>query len=397
MKILFVSSRVPWPLRDGGAIASYQMLKGLKDQGNEITLFAFNTKKHFVSEETISKQFTFCRVHTHEIDTTPRLISALAHLLRNRSYNISRFNSATAVEQLRALLEKEAFDLVLFDGLYSTPLLDAIDSGNQAKKVLRQHNVEFRIWEKLSISESNILKRWYYRILAGQLKKYETGILKVFDAILPITIEDKDEMHQYCSHQTYFTCEVGVDIQDGEQDYEIIANRFFHIGSMEWIPNRNGVEWLIAEVWPLVKAAMPQAELHLAGKGLNRKSEALQGNGIFIHGEVDSAAEFMKSNGIMCIPLFSGGGIRVKLLEALAMSVPVVATPIAAAGINLENRKDLYISETAKDFAKSMIDLAGNPELSAAIGKHGREAVIKRYTLSHLMKELHLFLQSLVR
>lgn len=397
MKILIVSSRVPWPLRDGGAIASYQMLKGLKDQGNDITLFALNTRKHFATVETINEHFAFCNVHTHPVDTSPRAFSAVMHLLRNVSYNISRFDSAPAVERLRDLLKKESFELVLFDGLYSTPLLKAIETDNSVIKVLRQHNVEYRIWEKLSQSESGLLKRWYYRILAGQLKKYETGILNSFDAILPITNEDEEEMRKYCSHQTFFTCEVGVEMQEEEFIHKPDNMRFFHIGSMEWIPNRNGVEWLIREVWPVVITSLPTAEMHLAGKGLSISDAAFQGNGIVNHGEVASATEFMKSNGIMCIPLFSGGGIRVKLLEALAMCIPVVATPIAAAGVDLQNRKDLYIAETATEFAQSMIELARYPELSSAIGKHGHDTVKKKYMLNHLMKDLNQFLHSLVR
>ncbi len=393
MKILFIGSRVPWPMHDGGAIATYQLLRGLHDAGNEVTFFTFNTRKHFAGQEILDKYFSFCRVITTPLNATPSALGAFKHLIKGLNYNIERFNDADAIEKLKQLLAEETFDLIHFDGLYSTPLLPATD-GIKTVKVLRQHNAEFRIWEKLAAAEKGFVKKWYFSRLAKQLKKYESRILARFNAVVPITADDEALFKKLNDKPEYHVCEVGVSVK--EIDFNIEPMKFFHIGSMEWMPNRQGVSWLVNEVWPLVLEKLPEATLHLAGKGLKSDDELFEAEGVINHGEVESALDFMTNHGIMCIPLFSGGGIRVKLLEAMALGIPVVATPIASAGTIFLDGKELFIADKAEIFAERMILLSQNPDARKAMSNNGKMQVNIHYSAAPIVHQLNVFYQKLL-
>ena len=187
---------------------------------------------------------------------------------------------------------------------------------------------------------------------------------------------------------------VGVSVK--EIDFNIEPLKFFHIGSMEWMPNRQGVSWLVNEVWPLVLEKLPEATLHLAGKGLKSDDELFQAEGVINHGEVESALDFMTNHGIMCIPLFSGGGIRVKLLEAMALGIPVVATPTASAGTIFMDGKELFISDKAKIFAEKMILLSQNTDWRQTLTNEGKKQVNAHYSASSIVAQLNVFYQKLL-
>ena len=151
MKILVLGSRIPWPLRDGGAIATYNMLKAMSALGIDVTYFSYNTQKHFVSQKEIDTHISFCKVICQPLNTNTNPLDAFLNLFSNESYNISRFKNADAYGNLELLLKNEAFDLIHFEGLYSTPFLSIVRNLVAVPIVLRQHNVEYQIWERLAV------------------------------------------------------------------------------------------------------------------------------------------------------------------------------------------------------------------------------------------------------
>lgn len=389
MKILVIGSRVPWPLRDGGAIATFNMLKGLAAAGADVTYFTFNTRKHFADEATIAEHFPFCRVVTSYLDATPTATGALFHLLTGRNYNISRFFSEKAEKELTSLLIRESFDIIQFEGLYATPLLRAgMPAG--VPLVLRQHNVEYLIWEKLAASTPAMHKRWYYRLLASQLSKYERGTVRKFDALVPITEDDRTELEKMHPAASMHTMPVGLDLEKTVR-ISPVKGQCFHIGSMEWIPNREGVQWLVQEVWPLVRARNQQAQLHLAGKGLHKDDPDFSASGVFVHGEVADAQAFMAGHGVMCVPIFSGGGIRVKIIEAMAAGIPVLSTRTGAAGIPLTDGVHAELADTPEDFAQKLLMLMEDPDRLA----QARDFAATHFDLKTLSEDLLKFYKSL--
>ncbi|MFW5659387.1 MAG: glycosyltransferase, partial [Bacteroidota bacterium] len=179
MRILQLALRIPYPLRDGGAIAIYNNTKYLSAAGHEVTLLALNTTKHHQDPSVMAEH---ARVITTDIDTTPRAVPALKNLLFGRlPYNVERFDVPEHHERLAKLLQAEQFDVILFERVYLGVYLETIRKYSDAPVILRAHNVEYEIWQRLASNESNLAKRLLYKQLALRGEAFERSVLPRFD------------------------------------------------------------------------------------------------------------------------------------------------------------------------------------------------------------------------
>lgn len=378
MKLLVIGNRVPWPLHDGGAIATYGMLRSLAENGAEVHFFTFNTKKHFAENATIKKYFGFCKVYLQPLDAGVKLGKALLNLIFGGSYHMQRYEDICAAVSLRSLMDTEVFDAVLVEGLYSVPVyLQAVSARRYSTPAAyRAHNLEFQIWARLATATANPLKKWYLGLQAARLQKFEQRVWSSFQAIVPIAKTDAHAIEQHLLasknrknaspkvksvyNTQFYTYQPGIAI---ERPFAFIHQplSLFHIGSMEWHANEQGVIWFLQKVWPLLLIKVPYAQFHLAGKGLSKTDPRFFQTGVINHGEVTDAEEFMHQHGIMIVPIHAGSGIRIKTLEAMALGVPVVSTSVGAQGLNLIHAQEIMIADQPQDFAKAIADLLANP------------------------------------
>jgi len=296
MKLLVIGNRVPWPLHDGGAIATYGMLRSLAENGAEVHFFTFNTKKHFAEIATIEKYFGFCKVYLQPLDAGVRVGKALLNLLTGGSYHMERYDDGRAALALGELMDSEGFDVVLVEGLYSVPVyLRAVPARRyNTPAAYRAHNLEHQIWARLATATANPLKKWYLQLQAKRLQKFEQRIWSTFQAIVPIVKTDAHVIKQYLegiksTSQTapitlFHTYQPGIAI---ERPFAFIHKplSLFHIGSMEWQANEQGVIWFLQKVWPLLLVKYPQAKFHLAGKGLSKSDPRFFQTGVINHGD----------------------------------------------------------------------------------------------------------------
>jgi len=432
MKILVVGNRVPWPLHDGGAIATYGMLRSLAENGAEVDFFSFNTKKHFAENAIIEKYFGFCMVHLVSLDASVKPLKALWNLLFGGSYHMERYDNLEAAVELYDLIQSSNYDCVMAEGLYSMPIALRVmkqlsfkadglgsneihENSNESvqkksiKWVYRSHNLEYQIWERLAISEQQPLKRWYLALQSKRLKRYEINAWCQMDAIVPIVETDSIVIHSAVSEfQKNVQLNSGYSVANQPQIHVYqpgiaIESPFafvhrplsiFHIGSMEWQANEQGVMWFLKKVWPRVLSAQPNVKFHLAGKGLSKTDPRFFQTGIVNHGEVDDAEVFMQSRGIMIVPIQAGSGIRIKSLEAMALGVPVVSTSIGAQGLTVESGTQMIIADDPAGFADGIMQLLLNPAASQAMTQQARAYVEQHHNLKRNTAELLGFLQS---
>jgi glycosyltransferase involved in cell wall biosynthesis len=431
MKILVVGNRVPWPLHDGGAIATYGMLRSLAENGAEVDFFSFNTKKHFAENTIIEKYFGFCKVHLVSLDASVKPLKALWNLLFGGSYHMERYDNLEAAVELYDLIQSSNYDCVMAEGLYSMPIALRVmkqlsvkadglgsneirDNSNESvqkkpiKWVYRSHNLEYQIWERLAISEQQPLKRWYLDLQSKRLKRYEIDAWCQMDAIVPIVETDSNviqatvsEIHKKNLRNSGYSVANQPQIhvyQPGiaiESPFAFVHRplSIFHIGSMEWQANEQGVMWFLKKVWPRVLSAQPNVKFHLAGKGLSKTDPRFFQTGIVNHGEVDDAEVFMQSRGVMIVPIQAGSGIRIKSLEAMALGVPVVSTSIGAQGLTVESGTQMLIADDPEGFADGIIQLLLNPAASQEMTQQARVYVEQHHNLKRNTAELLAFLQ----
>ncbi len=391
MKILLLNNRVPFPLRDGGAAATFGLIKNLRTQNVDLQLFFLNTKKHFVENKIIKEQFTENSI-VKFLDTSVSIFGAIKSALKGSSYNLDRFYNKDIANEIAILCKQSQFDVVHFENLFMAPYLDIVRENTKAKCVLRMHNVEFKIWEKLSIEEKNPVKKIYLKYLTSQLKKFELQAVQKFDALIPISKADMHWAQQNCNTICHYL-PVGFDI---EQKPKIkFGNKFFHIGSMEWQPNQKACDFLVNQIWPIVNNKNPKLELHLAGKGMGETYKKWESSSIFIHGEVENAGHFMQANNVLCIPLQSASGVRIKALEAMANGNPVISTSIGMSGIDFISNQNCIIADDKEEFAKAILTIADNKEQYQMIANNAFAYVNSEFDNQHIIQHLITFYNQL--
>ncbi len=359
MKVLVLCNRVPYPPSDGGAIAMYNGLKSIKMNADVLALFALNTKKHYQSAQQIQNAFhDLAEVYTADIDTSIRIKDALLNFFGKSSYNVDRFYSKSAEEKLIQILQSQSFDVVQFETLFVCPYIDTVRKYSNAKLVYRAHNVESQIWYRLAQSSSGI-KKWYLNFLAKRIEQYESKALEHVDLILPITNIDQKYFQKTYSEIPSQVLPVALDLKSFQEEQlsdkiEFESNSIFHIGSLDWRPNVDAVEWLIQEVFPLVQQKNQNCQLYIAGKNTPTHLYKFTTQNIHILGEVQHAKDFMLSKNIMLVPLLSGGGMRVKIIEGMALGKVIITTSIGAEGIPCEHMKNIIIADDAKSFANAI-------------------------------------------
>ena len=398
MKILQLCIRVPFPPSDGATIAMYNISKAFYENGVELKILSFNTNKNYVPAEKISQEFSRqTGIETVDIDLRINFYPALLNLFRKDSFNVSRFIQEEFKSRLKGILSDNHYDIVHLEGLYVSPYIDIIRKYSKAKIVLRSHNVEFIIWERLAASEKNSFKKMYLRFLAKRLKQYEINLLNSYDAIVPITSVDKNTFEALGCKIPILAMPLGVNVNDypdeGNQPEEFSV---FHLGSMDWMPNLEAVDWFLNYVYGKLVKQIPGIKIYLAGKDMPLKIKEMANRNLVVMDRIEDSKNFMKDKPVMIVPLLSGGGMRVKIIEGMASGKAIVSTTVGAEGINYINNKNILIADTPDDFVSAILRLKNDKEFTKSIGLNARKLVEEEYDNNKIGKDLLTFYESLL-
>ncbi|MFT5724207.1 MAG: glycosyltransferase involved in cell wall biosynthesis [Bacteroidia bacterium] len=396
-KILQVSNRVPYPLNEGGTIGIFNYTRGFFEAGCDVTLFALSAKKHRIdADESKDALSQFCDYHVFPIDTDVKPLPALLNLFSNKSYNVERFYDVTFEQALITHLKNNTYDVIQIEGTFPARYSAAIFQYRKtAKVVLRQHNVEFQIWERLSANAKNPLKKWYFKLLAKRLKRFEQQHLNQYDALVPVTSDDGDLFKKLGCNAPIFPSPAGIDTKLWSSSNDEDPNAVYHIGSLEWIPNVEAVEWFIEEVWPKIIAQHPQLTFYVAGKGMPASLKLKTYPNVNMIGEVDSAPAFISDKGITVVPLKSGSGIRLKILEAMSAGKLVISTTIGAQGIDHTENENLLIADTPEAFVTAFQKIISDNRLYLSIKQNARKLIQDQYSNERVVERLLSFYKSL--
>lgn len=355
--------------------------QGLIRAGHTLKVLTIHTHKHDFEGNTLDPDYLAAtNIESVFVDTRINLVDAFSNLVTQDSYNVSRFFSADFDMKLQQVLEQNAFDVVLLESLFMTPYIDTIRRFSKAKVILRSHNLEYIIWERVARGSRNPAKKSYLKILAKQLKSYELRIFEEVDGIVAISDADERKYLQLGYNGPITTIPFGLNTD--EILYEPHAPSelsLFHLGSMDWTPNLEGVNWFLDRVWPLLHQNHPQLKLYLAGREMPPAIASARHEQVEVVGEVDDAYAFMRSQGIMVVPLLSAGGIRVKIIEGMALGKTIISTAIGAEGIDYKDGENILIANTPRAFVDTVRNLVENPESVADIGAAARALACSQF------------------
>ncbi len=392
MNVLMLCNKSPYPPSEGGPMAMNSIVNGLIEAGHKVKILAVNSEKYHIKEKDIPQSYKKkTNIELVTLDLRIRPLEALKNLFSENSYHVERFISEEFKKKLIDILKKDRYDIVQLEMIYMAPYIDTIRAYSDAKIVLRAHNVEHLIWDRIAKKTRFLPKKWYLNHLVRTLKNYELNAINEVDGIAAITYRDA----------AFFRGETPVPVVDipyGVNPEEFLPNyeikekpTLYHIGSMNWMPNEEGIRWFINNVWQKLSEREPDLVLNLAGRHMPKWLMNLKKKNINVIGEVPDAKEFIKNNDIAIVPLLSGSGIRIKIIEAMAMGKTVITTMVGAEGIQYSEYVNIIIADNPTKIMETICRITKEPEELKRIGRNARKLVENIYDNKKIIERLLIF------
>jgi glycosyltransferase involved in cell wall biosynthesis len=389
MKFLFLCNKLPYPANEGGSMAMNMMIEGMLEAGHQVKVLAISSYKNPYDSSKIPESYkTKTKLEAIHLNLKPRLIPALYCFFLRKSYHVHRFISKKFDDKLTQVLKDEEFDIIQIETVFLTPYLKTIKKYSKAKVFLRAHNIEHLIWQRLAENTNNPIKKLYLDHLSVQLKNYEIDHLDSYDGIICISEIDRKYYSNFTTKEI-ITATFGIK----PNDYQLAKNEenmisLFFIGAMNWMPNAEGLKWFLDKVWPEIHENFSDLKFNIASKDIPHWLKKYESNQLKLVGEVTNAKDFISANSIMIVPLLSGSGIRIKIIEGMASGKAVIATSIGAEGIEYQNGKDILLADTKAEFIDQIKKCLIDSEYRKSIGINARNTILENHNSKIIIQDL---------
>ena len=392
MNILMLCNKSPYPPSEGGPMAMNSIVNGLLKAGHKVKILAVNSEKYHIKENDIPKEYREkTGIELVDVDLRIKPFEALKNLFSDESYHVKRFISANFTNKLIEILKKDKYDIVQLEMVYMAPYIQTIRENSNATIVLRAHNVEHLIWDRIAKKTKFLPKRWYINHLVRTLKKYELNVINQVDGIAAITYRDAAFFRGETAVPV-IDIPYGVNPDDFKPHYEVKdVPTLYHIGSMNWMPNEEGIAWFLNNVWGKLIKRNPNINLYLAGRHMPKWLMKLKAKNVNVLGEVADAKEFIRNHDIAIVPLLSGSGIRIKIIESMAMGRTVITTMIGAEGIQYSEYENIIIADSPAKMTEVICKIIKEPEEAQRIGRNARKLIEEVYDNKKIIERLLIF------
>jgi glycosyltransferase involved in cell wall biosynthesis len=396
LKILYLSQLVPYPPDAGAKVRQYYVLRYLT-QSHKVTLVAF--KRSDDQPEAQTHLEALCQaVHTVPmVRSRARDALALAgSWLSGQSFIIRRDSVPEMVTLVHNELLAGDYDAIHADQLWMAQYALLAAELASAKGILRpklildEHNACYQIFQRLAKGETNPMKRQVLEREWRALQRYEARACAQFDHVVTVTEEDRDILERMAAGVTstgnttphFTTIPICVDT-DSVQSVtpQDAAMDVLHLGTMFWPPNVEGVLWFARWVWPIIRSQIPGSTFNVVGKNPPEALKALvgQGIGITVTGYMPDPQPYLERAGAFVVPLFSAGGMRVKIVDGWRWGLPVISTSIGAEGIRYQDGENIIIADNPETFASAVVRVLQDKELNQRLRVDGRRWVEEQY------------------
>jgi polysaccharide biosynthesis protein PslH len=381
MKILAVTTRSPWPLHEGRALRTFNILREIA-RNHEVHLATFLQAQEEL--DGLHEMRKFCAdVYAEPLYmAAPRRELAMdlaADLVSSAPILATKYRRASMRAKLREWLKSRNFDVLHLDMLH---LGDYAALAGDTPVVLVEHNVEAVIIERRIETTKNPLAKAYLEYQHGKLARYEKKICEAVDEVVTVSDLDSEQLRRLAPGGSYTAVPNGV-------DSEFFSSRgtprqpgaLVYVGGLNWFPNLDAIRYFTAEILPLIARQVPGVSLTVVGK---LPSEAVAAEfkhlpNVKLTGTVDDVRPYIDAASAYVVPLRIGGGTRLKILDALSMSSALVSTSVGYEGLNVTPGEHLQVADDPQAFADAVVNVLSNPQLARSLGAAGRARVCSHY------------------
>lgn len=399
MRVLCFAPRICWPLDTGAKLRNYHLARVLAHRAS-VTLLAFADELPNLDELeafctrviTVRREsgYTFSKIVRGSIGRTP--------------LPVLNYTTEEMKRTLTRVLEESDFDLVQIESIHLAEYLPIIRAARSRPRVICDwHNVESELMERYSEREANLLRRAYAKQTVRKMRELERRTLLEFDAHVVVSQRDAAQLRRINPESRIFVIENGVDtahysgLADKRKSRDV-PRRVLFVGSMDYHANCDAVIDFARNVWPLLRARLPESVFTILGRNPSAEVRQLASiPGVEVTGTVDDVRPFYEEALAAVVPLRVGGGSRLKILEAMAAGVPVISTSLGAEGLEVRREENILIAETPLEFCNALTRIVEDPDLSERLVANGRALVNQQYDWSTLGTRLAAVHQSLIK
>lgn len=379
MRILWLKTEFLHPVDKGGRIRTYQMLRALLPRF-DITYVTLDDGTAAPDATRAATEYCHRVVRIPFAPPRKRTAGYAADLLRNLGselpYAIARYHVPAMQQTLTDLARPDRADLLVCDFL--APSVN-VPAALPIPTVLFQHNVEATIWQRRWEAAANPLLRAYTKQQWLRMKAFEGREVRRYTQVVTVSEDDAATLKAEYGIDHLSVVPTGVDL-DYFQPTGRTARRpleLLFVGSMDWMPNQDGVNWFVDRVLPHIRREVPDVTLTVVGRDPPERFRRMlsRHDGVVVTGRVDDVRPYLERAAICVVPLRIGGGTRLKIFEAMAMECPVVSTTIGAEGLPLHDGEEIVLADEPEQFAAAVVRLLRAPQLRRRIAENGAARV----------------------
>lgn len=383
MKILIVSPSFPYPPDTGATIRIFNLIKNLSIK-NEVQIISI-TDHQIIKESDISEIKKYCKkVYIAPLQKRPKFLQIpkiLIRFLSGQPFMLKYAESKDIEMLLYDISKNDYFDIIQFEHSYMAKNVQFLSPSINAKKILSFHNIASTQYYRIYKVERNILKKIKYLLEWLPMFRWEPMMASKFDKSIVVSAMDLFLLKFLNPSLEISVIPNGVDsrifspssIDDREKNILIV-------GSLDYAPNADAVIYFYFNIFPMVRDRFPETKLIVVGRKPPKDIQMISKDPyVIVRGNVEDVRPFFKKTKVSAVPLRSGGGTRLKIIESMAMGTPVISTSIGCEGLDVKNNCNILIANEPIEFAYKIIDLLSSSKLWNRISKEGRALVEKKY------------------
>ena len=391
MRILWVKAGGIVPADTGGRIRSLQILKELARR-HSVTVFTYYAE-HFGDQHRSGELKGFADVIAIPIALTAErtsrdylryaltLLSSAPHSMQviggESGGRLRYFDDAAIRRRLNRLIAGGNFDALVCDFIYPAGL---IDWSLPCPKILFTHNVEADLWKQQYESANHPVKRFLYWKEWHALREAEREHARQADSVITVSKQNHDYFSRHVNAERVYTIATGVDVDSFRPSDAPFSNSIAFTGSMDWMPNQDGILYFVSEILPHIRLEVPDADVWIVGRYPSREVQALASPHIHVTGRVEDIRPYLRQSPVYIVPLRHGSGTRIKIFEAMAMGKAVVSTTLGAEGLPVTHGKNILLADHPREFASAVIRVLRDREFAAGLGRAARALVEQQFT-----------------
>jgi glycosyltransferase involved in cell wall biosynthesis len=391
MRVLVLTQVVVYPADAGPKVKTLQVLRYLAAK-HEVVYCTFVRSEQEVRDA--EKLREICR----RVETVPMKRSKVSDVrflveswVTGDSFILRRDDRADMRAKVRQLLEEERIDVLHVDQLN---MMRFVPDDWRGTVILDEHNAVWQVVERLRKGATNPLSRWLMGRETCIMRRIEGAACRRAQVVLAVSAHDREALREVAGEQVKMkVVPITVDVEQFTATWEARdpqPNRLFTIGTMFWPPNSEGVIWWLRQGYARLRELCPGVAYDIVGA---RPPQALQTlaercPGVSVHGYVADAVPFWKEAAALAVPLLSGGGVRVKILEAMAMGLPVISTTVGCEGLEVRHGVHLLIADTPNDFAQACATILNDKDLANRLAHNARALMLEKYDANIALRSL---------